>query len=61
PMIDNTNTTPSSRAITEPRVWNRQSNLLAWQAYVGDGWDGEAVSPYAAATRAADLSGLPPA
>ncbi|MEZ4658078.1 MAG: alpha/beta hydrolase [Caldilineaceae bacterium] len=61
PMIDNTNTTASSHAITEPRVWNRQSNLLAWEAYVGDGWHTEEVSPYAAATRAADLSGLPPA
>lgn len=61
PMIDNTNTTASSRAITEPRVWNRQSNLLAWEAYVGDGWHTEDVSPYAAATRAVDLAGLPPA
>ena len=35
PMIDDTNTTPSSHAITEARVWNRQSNLLGWQAYLG--------------------------
>ncbi|MEZ4733254.1 MAG: alpha/beta hydrolase [Caldilineaceae bacterium] len=60
PMIDDRNVTPSSHAITEPRVWNRQSNLLAWKAYLGRDPDDE-VSPYAAATRATDLTGLPPA
>lgn len=61
PMIDDRNTTPSSHAITDPRVWNRQSNLLAWQAYLGNEPGGDDVSPYAAANRASDLAGLPPA
>lgn len=61
PMIDDRNITPSSQAITEPRVWNRQSNLLGWQAYLGLEPGGEEVSPYAATTRATDLAGLPPA
>lgn len=61
PMIDDRNLTPSSRAITEPKVWNRQANLLAWKAYTGLEPGDERISPYAAATRASDLSGLPPA
>ena len=59
PMIDDRNVTPSSQAITNPRVWNRQSNLLAWKAYLGREPDDD-VSPYAAAFRATDLRGLPP-
>lgn len=59
PMIDDRNVTPSSQAITDPRVWNRQSNLLAWKAYLGRDPDDD-VSPYAAAFRATDLRGLPP-
>jgi acetyl esterase/lipase len=60
PMIDDRNLTASSRAITDPRVWNRQSNLLGWRAYLGREPGGEGVSPYAAASRAVDLAGLPP-
>jgi acetyl esterase/lipase len=61
PMIDDRNITASSQAITDPRVWNRQSNLLGWQAYLGQKPGSDGVSPYAAATRATDLAGLPPA
>jgi len=61
PMIDHTNTTPSSHAINEPRVWNRQSNLLAWEAYLGQGQGTTAVPPYAAPAQARDLNGLPAA
>lgn len=61
PMIDDRNRTPSSHAITDPRVWNRQSNHLGWRAYLGGEPGGDGVSPYAAASRAADLAGLPPA
>ena len=61
PMIDDRNVTPSSRQITDPRVWNRESNIKGWRAYVGEAAGGEGVSPYAAAARATDLSGLPPA
>ena len=61
PMIDDVNLTPSSHAITDPRVWNRRSNLLGWRAYLGREPGGGGVSPYAAAARAVDLAGLPPA
>lgn len=61
PMLDDRNVTPASRAVTEPKVWNRQSNLIGWQSYVGDAVGTDRVSPYAAPTRADSLAGLPPA
>jgi acetyl esterase/lipase len=61
PMLDDRNITPSSRAVTDPKVWNRESNLIGWRAYVGDAAGTDRVSPYAAPTRATDLTGLPPA
>jgi acetyl esterase/lipase len=61
PMIDDRNVTAASYAITDPRMWNRETNRLAWKAYLGRDGGGEGVSPYAAATRATDLSDLPPA
>ena len=60
-MINDRNDTPSSHASADSRIWSRQSNENGWRAYLGDGAGGEDVSPYAAATRATDLSGLPPA
>jgi acetyl esterase/lipase len=61
PMLDDRNVTPASVALTEPKVWNRQSNLIGWRSYVGDVVGTEGVSPYAAPTRADSLAGLPPA
>ena len=61
PMIDDRNVTAASYAITDPRMWNRESNRLAWKAYLGRDGGAPDVSPYAAATRATDLKGLPPA
>ncbi|HKV53446.1 MAG TPA: alpha/beta hydrolase [Candidatus Binataceae bacterium] len=61
PMIDDRNVTPASHAITDPRMWNRESNRLGWRAYLGREGGGADVSPYAAASRATDLSKLPPA
>jgi acetyl esterase/lipase len=60
PMIDDRNATPASHAITDPRVWNRESNRLGWKAYLGRDGGGADVSPYAAASRATDLTNLPP-
>ncbi len=57
PMMDDRNVTPSSNSITDSRIWNRDCNLRGWEAYLG----GDKTSPYAAAMRAEDLSGLPPA
>lgn len=59
PMIDDRNATPASYAITDPRVWNRESNRLGWKAYLGRDGGGSDVSPYAAAARATDLTNLP--
>ena len=59
PMIDNLHDTPSGRWTNNP-VWNRKTSFNAWEMYL-DGEPGEAASPYAAATRATDLTGLPPA
>ena len=61
PMIDDTNQTPSSYEITHPTIWHRAVSLAAWRMYLGDEHGTDQVSPYAAASRAADLSGLPPA
>ncbi len=61
PMIDDRNVTPSSHAITDPRTWDREKNLFAWRAYLGKAADADNISPYASASRAKDLSGLPPA
>src|SRR6266700_1352063 len=58
--LDDRHITPSSQVITDPRVWKRDISLKAWKLYLGDSQQGE-VSPYAAPTRAKDLSGLPPA
>ena len=60
PMIDDRNVTAAAHAITDSRVWNRESNRLGWKAYLGRDGGGADVSPYAAATRATDLSNLPP-
>jgi len=61
PMIDDRNVTPASYAITDPRMWHRESNRLGWKAYLGRDGGGADVSPYAAAARATDLRNLPPA
>ena len=60
PMTDDRGITASSRAITHHKVWNRTSNEIGWRAYLGDAYGTDDVSPYAAPSRATDLSGLPP-
>lgn len=57
PMLDHRNETPSSHRITDPRVWNRDANLRAWEAYLG----GAAPTIYSAPATCTDLAGLPPA
>ena len=61
PMLDDTHVTPSSLEITQPTVWNRDVSFKAWKMYLGNDFGSDKVSPYAAPTRAEDLSGLPPA
>jgi len=61
PMLDDTNSTPSSYLVTDPEVWNRTSNEIGWRGYPGQTYGTDDVSPYAAPTRMADLRGLAPA
>ncbi|MEU0356745.1 alpha/beta hydrolase [Streptomyces cyaneofuscatus] len=61
PMLDDRNTTASSREFTDPVTWPRANNVYGWAALLGPLAGGEEVSSYAAPARAADLSGLPPA
>ena len=58
-MIDNLHDTPSGQFTNHP-VWNQRTSFNAWEMYL-DGVPGKDASPYAAAARATDLSGLPPA
>lgn len=60
PMIDDTGTTPSSHAITDRRLWNREANTAAWAAYLGESAGGPNVAEEAAPARALDLTGFPP-
>lgn len=59
PMIDDRQTTSSSRLEDLP-IWSRESNEFGWRSYLGDLYGGD-VPAYAAAARATDLAGLPPA
>jgi acetyl esterase/lipase len=59
PMLDDRQITPSSR--WEVPVWPPSANTFGWTSYLGDRTGGPDVSPYAAAARAEDLCGLPPA
>jgi len=58
PMIDNMCTTPSSNVTGYP-LWKSETNKSAWAMYL-NGKPGVNASQYAAASRASDLSGLPP-
>lgn len=59
PMIDNLHATESGKIENHP-IWKQQTSFNAWEMYL-NGEPGEDASPYAAASRAKDLSGLPPA
>ena len=59
PMIDNLHATRSGKLENHP-IWKQSTSFNAWEMYL-DGIPGKQASPYAAATRATDLTGLPPA
>ncbi len=61
PMIDDCNIAPASDTLPDTLMWTRESNLMGWRAYLGCEPGGKDISPYAAAMRATDLAGLPPA
>lgn len=58
PMIDNLHNTSSGKYENHP-IWNQGTSFRAWDMYLGS-TQGAQASPYAAASRATDLSGLPP-
>lgn len=59
PMLDNLDTWSSCD--NHARVWNTRRNHQAWRLYLRQDACSADVSPYAAAARATDLTGLPPA
>ncbi|MET9819057.1 alpha/beta hydrolase [Streptomyces sp. NPDC006355] len=61
PMLDDRTTTRTDLDTRNLRLWTAKSNLYGWSVYLGDAVGGPDVSPYAAAARREDLTGLPPA
>ncbi|MFD0368561.1 alpha/beta hydrolase [Streptomyces sp. NPDC059071] len=63
PMLDDSLETYSARQMSGVDVWDLTSHATIWRAYLGERYEPGAadVPPYAAPSRATDLSGLPPA
>ncbi|WP_405471554.1 alpha/beta hydrolase [Streptomyces canus] len=61
PMLDDRTTTRTDLDSLKVRVWTPKSNRYGWSSYLGDAVAGPDVSPYSAAARREDLTGLPPA
>lgn len=62
PMLDDRPESPSMQRLTARRIWHRDVNQVAWQAYLGDLAGSDDVPFYAAPARASvdELRGLPP-
>ena len=61
PMLDDrTGTSSDPHPHVGEFIWTPHNNRYGWRALLGREPGGEDVSPYAAAARATDLSGLPP-
>lgn len=62
PMLDDrTCTTADPNRYAGEFIWTPHNNHFGWKSLLGADPGGEDVSPYAAAARAIDLTGLPPA
>lgn len=59
PMLDDRDSSVSSRQYEGIGIWDRASNIVGWTALLGDRRGTDDASIYAAPARAADLSGLP--
>lgn len=59
PMLDDRQVTESSG--WDVPIWDPAANDFGWRCYLGDAKGTDDVPPHAAAARAADLAGLPPA
>jgi acetyl esterase/lipase len=60
PMLDDRNTEPDPE-LTPFATWTYGDNITGWGALLGAASGGPDVSPYAAAARLRDFTGLPPA
>lgn len=60
PMIDNLNSSQSSEEFASAPIWSRRDNQGGWEAYLGANSKSSNASPYTAASRATDLTNLPP-
>lgn len=60
PMLDDRVGSASATRFGDEGTWSRASNLVGWDALLGDRRGTADVSPYAAPARATDVSGLPP-
>jgi triacylglycerol lipase len=60
PMIDDRTCTRAPNAHIGQHVWTHADNTFGWRALLGSEPGGAGVSAHAAASRAEDLSGLPP-
>ncbi|MGH6615851.1 alpha/beta hydrolase [Sphingomonas sp.] len=61
PMLDDrTCVSPDPHPVTGEFIWHAHNNRFGWASLLGQEPGGEGVSPYAAAARADDLTGLPP-
>lgn len=60
PMLDDRSSTPSAMTNTGFGAWSREANTQTWQAWLGQDFGTDRISPYAAPARARDLTGLPP-
>jgi acetyl esterase/lipase len=62
PMLDDrTCTTTNPHPFTGEFIWTASDNRFGWSSLLGTSPGGHGISPYAAAARAENLSGLPPA
>jgi triacylglycerol lipase len=62
PMLDDrTCVTAAPNPVAGEFIWTPHNNRFGWTSLLGREPGGPDVSPYAAAARAADLTGLPPA
>jgi triacylglycerol lipase len=59
PMLDDRTCVREPHPCTGEYVWTAQNNAFGWAALLGAPPGSDGVSPYAAAARASDLSGLP--
>lgn len=60
PMLDSRNVSHDNKELEPFLVWDVNSNITGWSAYLGDKMGSDQVSPYASPAHAKDLSGLPP-